>query len=112
MGLKSAGEWQLGDSVFHLMVANKYFLRTGSTSSLIIIVSQGSPNSAEIFALATGGSAGWGITWGAHNAYESELEASLQLIANRQDVVLRDLTRPAQQPVTPQQEKPRSAQAR
>lgn len=70
--------WSVGEDRFHLMVGTKHFLRTGSSGSLTVVAHEEASNRASLFVVATGAETGlWGVTWGAHEAYEEEFERML-----------------------------------
>lgn len=82
-------KWTAGDAETHLLVANRYFLRTSSTATLVTVVHQVSETAAEIFALATGAETGiFGITWGANQAYEADFDRTVKRLAQARGLTL------------------------
>ncbi len=86
--------WTSGGSSFHLIVGSKYFFRTSTTVSLVIVAHQSSGSEADVLVFASGGSTGlWGITWGAHEAYENEFERALMSRAQARGIVVEAVPR-------------------
>lgn len=98
--------WREGEVATHLLVGNKYYLRTSSTSTLVILIHQPAPDEAEVFAMATGAETGaFGITWGANKAYEAAFDTDFwsRVVAHglRMDDVPEGVAPPAPPPSPP-----------
>lgn len=88
--------WSTGDGTFHVLVGTKHFLRTGSSASIVIVAQESPLGEAEVLVLATGGQTGLlGVTWGAHEAYEAEVERPLVDLARARGVELAGVDEPA-----------------
>lgn len=109
-GTEARRSWREGAVAVHLLVGNKYFLRTSSTATLVVLVHQPSPDGAEVFALATGAQSGaFGVTWGANRAYEAEFDTTFWNLVVGHGLTMDDVppeAAPPEAPPPPPQEAP------